>query len=322
MSNPFRGLSRLKSVLVGAVSLVILCSLVGFILEPRFEAADLRRFPAPGELIQVGDHRLHLNCQGSGSPTVVIDAGAGDWSASWAVVQREIAELTKVCTYDRAGYGWSEPAPGPMTARQSAGELHALLERAGVPGPFVLAGHSAGGLTVRLFAHNYPEEVAGVVFIDSMTPDEHASGSGEQVRSGRSILESILPSLARLGFMRALSVPLTMVKVLPGTQSQIASSVTPRFFSAVQDEYLGLSGSLAQASKVRSLGDLPVIVLSASLGNDATWQKKQTSLLGLSTSSEQMFAEHSGHNIQEDQPQAAIAAISKMAGQIRSEGSR
>jgi pimeloyl-ACP methyl ester carboxylesterase len=252
----------------------------------------------------------------------VIDAGAGDWSASWAVVQREIAELTKVCTYDRAGYGWSEPAPGPMTARQSAGELHALLERAGVPGPFVLAGHSAGGLTVRLFAHDYPEEVAGVVFIDSMTPDEHASGSGEQVRSGRSILESILPSLARLGFMRALSVPLTLAKIVPGTQSQIASSVTPRFFSAVQDEYLGLSGSLAQASKVRSLGDLPVIVLSASLGNDAEWQKDQTSLLELSSSSEQLFAEHSGHNIQQDEPQAAVDAISKMAGQIRSERSR
>lgn len=299
--------------------LVLFCSLAGFILEPRFEAADSRRFPAPGELFEVGDHRLHLNCQGSGSPTVVIDAGAGDWSSSWGVVQREIADLTKVCTYDRAGYGWSEPAPGRMTAQRSAGELHALLGRAGVPGPFVLAGHSAGGLTVRLFAHDFPDEVAGVVFIDSMSPDEHASGPGEQMRSGGSILESILPSLARLGFMRALSGPLTLAKALPGSQSQIATWVTPGYFRTVQDEYLGLSDSLAQASEVRSLGNLPVIVLSRGLGNDGAWQKQQTSLLALSSSSEQLFAERSDHNIQEDQPQAAVDAISRMASQIRPE---
>jgi pimeloyl-ACP methyl ester carboxylesterase len=137
-------------------------------------------------MVDVGGHRLHINCTGTGSPTVVIDAGLGDWSTSWGFVQPEVAKVTRVCTYDRAGMGWSEPGPLPRVASQFAKELHALLHNAKIPGPYILVGHSLGGLPVRMFTHDYPSEVAGVVLIDSMHPGQstYATDSARCVRRG------------------------------------------------------------------------------------------------------------------------------------------
>ena len=146
--------------------------LVGYMFEPGAEAADAKAYPPPGELVDIGGYRLHINCTGSGSPTVVIDAGWGDWSTAWGFVQPEVAKTTRVCTYDRAGTGWSDAGPLPRDATQFAKELHTLLQNAHIPGPYVLAGHSLGGLPVRVFAGTYPAEVAGVVLIDSMTPQQ------------------------------------------------------------------------------------------------------------------------------------------------------
>ena len=155
----------------GTVAVLVGLLLLGAGYESVAEAADARAYPPPGQLVDVGGHRLHLNCAGTGSPTVVIDAGLGDWSASWSSwVQPEAARTTRVCTYDRAGMGYSEPGPLPRTAEHFAAELHTLLLRAGVPGPYVLVGHSAGGLPVRVFAHAYAADVAGVVLIESMHP--------------------------------------------------------------------------------------------------------------------------------------------------------
>jgi pimeloyl-ACP methyl ester carboxylesterase len=125
------------------------------------EQADARAYPPPGKMVDVGGYRLHIHCTGSGSPTVVIESGWGDMSASWGWVQPEVAKTSRVCAYDRAGVGWSEPSPHPRTAREFAKELHTLLANATEPGPYVLVGHSLGGYTVRVYAHDYPAEVAG-----------------------------------------------------------------------------------------------------------------------------------------------------------------
>ena len=125
--------------------LIIGLALVGAIYEFVEEAADAKTYPPPGQLVDVGGHRLHINCTGTGSPTVIIEAGLGDWLTGWAWVQPEVAKTTQVCTYDRAGYGWSDPYPLPRNAEQFAKELHTLLHEANIPGPYVLVGHSLGG---------------------------------------------------------------------------------------------------------------------------------------------------------------------------------
>ena len=162
-----RGIGRTLAALVG---LIVVLGLVGAVYESAAEAADARAYPAPGQLVDVGGYRLHINCTGIGSPTVVIDAGWGDWSGGWSRVQPEAAKTTRVCTYDRAGMGYSEAGPLPRTAEQFAKELHILLQHAAIPGPYVLVGHSMGGAPVRVFAHTYAADVAGVVLIESMNP--------------------------------------------------------------------------------------------------------------------------------------------------------
>src|SRR3954469_6364446 len=138
-------------------------------------AADARAYPIPGQLIDVGGHRLHLNCTGSGSPTVVLQPGAGEFSSNMGWITPAVARATRVCVYDRAGRGWSEPADTPQDGTQIATDLHTLLQRGKVPGPYVLAGHSFGGLYVLAFAARYPDEVAGMVLIDSTAPASPAT---------------------------------------------------------------------------------------------------------------------------------------------------
>ncbi|MSP21705.1 MAG: alpha/beta fold hydrolase [Dehalococcoidia bacterium] len=147
---------------------LIALSVVGALWESRAEAIDVRTYPPPGVLVDVWWHRLHIVCVGTGSPTVVIDAGLGDWSTTWSLVQPEVAKSTRTCTYDRAGSGWSDPDPQPRVASAFARELHTLLARADEPGHYVLVGHSMGGLTMQLFAREYASEVAGLVLIESM----------------------------------------------------------------------------------------------------------------------------------------------------------
>ena len=136
-----------------------------------------------GQLIDVGGHRLHLNCTGSGSPTVVLQPGGGDFSSVMAWIAPAVAADTRVCVYDRAGRGWSEPADSPQDATQIATDLHTLLQRGNVPGPYVLAGHSFGGLYVLTHADRYPDDVAGMVLIDSTNPaTDGRPGQGNGVR--------------------------------------------------------------------------------------------------------------------------------------------
>src|SRR5690349_22698564 len=149
--------------LAALVGLLIILGLVGASYEAIAAAGDARRYPAPGQLVDVGGYRLHIQCVGTGSPTVVLDAGLGGSSLDWSLVQPELGRSTRVCAYDRAGMGWSDLGPQPRTPRQIADELHTLLTNAGIAGPYVLVGHSLAGKNVRLFAQQYPAEVGAMV---------------------------------------------------------------------------------------------------------------------------------------------------------------
>jgi pimeloyl-ACP methyl ester carboxylesterase len=295
--------------------------LAGAIYESAAEAADVRAYPPPGQMVDVGGYHLHLNCRGSGSPTVVIDTGWGDGSAMWSGVQSEVAKTTRVCTYDRAGMGYSETGPLPRNAAQLAKELHTLLQQANIPGPYLLVGHSLGGLSVRVFAHDYTAEVAGVVLIDSMSPAQFPpSPPDRQPQTASPTPGFSLPVvLARIGLVRLLAGPLGFKPALPAEEQKAftAFAVTPRSIQAWLDEGAVMPESGAQARAVKSFGDLPLIVLSRGLDQKPDWQAMQTELLQLSSNSQQLIADKSDHNIEIDQPEAAVEAIGKMVEQLR-----
>jgi pimeloyl-ACP methyl ester carboxylesterase len=270
-------------------------------------------------MVDVGGYRLHINCIGTGSPTVVIDAGWGDSSASWnSWVQSPAARTTRVCTYDRAGMGYSEPGPLPRTAERFAQELHTLLSGAGESGPYVLAGHSAGGLTVRVFAHDYPTDVAGVLLIDSMSPSAAKPSNSDAAADSdsHSFTDWAMTLPARTGLLRVLSGPLDAYGGLAPERANAYSSfsIRPRSLQAWLDEGKAMPQSFVQAGAVSSFGATPLIVLSRgqTKESDQDWQRMQTELVGLSANSQQLFAENSGHNIEIDQPEAAVGAIEKM----------
>jgi pimeloyl-ACP methyl ester carboxylesterase len=215
--------------------------------------------------------------------------------------------------------------PLPRTADRFAQELHTLLRRADVPGPYVLVGHSLGGLPVRVFTHEYPSDVVGVVLIDSMSPSSaKSSDSGIPAQSDApSIVDWLVDWLvtlpARTGVLRLLAGPLQLNAGLSPhvANAYTAVSVTPRSLQARIDEGKGMPESLTEAGAVKSFGAVPLIVLSLGVipGKDQDWQRMQTELLELSSKSQQLFADKRGHSIQLDQPEAAVDAIEMMVEQ-------
>jgi pimeloyl-ACP methyl ester carboxylesterase len=305
-------LSWLGWIAVLMIGLIV----AGYIYESRAEAADAKAYPPPGQLVDIGGYRLHIHCAGEGSPTVVIEAGWGDSSAGWGWVRPEVAKTTRVCTYDRAGNGWSESSPEPRTAREFAKELHTLLSKAHEPGPYVLVGHSMGGYTILVYAHDYPGEVSGLVLVDSQALPAANAASRPAPKPGGTSLPSLM---ARIGVMRLLAGPLGAIQDLPpeAKQAYTAYSVIPRSVQAQWDEFRGMSEGGAQAKAVTTLGALPLIVLSAVLDDTADHSASQAGFLRLSTNSQQLFAEQSGHRIMIEQPEAAVATIAKMVELVR-----
>src|SRR5512140_1944623 len=301
-AHTHRGRGALRWLGMIAVALLGLIVL-GVIYEFIAEAADARAYPPPGKLVDVGGHRLHIYCTGTGSPTVVIDAGLGGWSTEWGGVQQEVARTTRVCTYDRAGMGWSDPGPQPRDAAQLAKEEHALLRNAGEPGPYVMVGHSMGGLVTRVFAHEYASDVAGVVLIESMNPAQltYVAKPGEPAAYapyGPMSLAQVW--LARVGLARLIIKPLGLVPPLPEKllRPYLARLVRPSNLQATADETRALPASGAEAGAVTSLGNVPLIVLTGRLNtNHPKWQDWQAELVGLSSNSQHLFAEKSGHGV-------------------------
>lgn len=297
--------------------LIIGLVVAGAVYESMMEASDARAYPPPGKMVDVGGYRLHLNCMGSGSPTVVIESGWGNSSSVWGWVQPEVAKTTRVCTYDRAGMGWSEISPEPRTAREFAKELHTLLIKTNEPGPYVLVGHSLGGYTVRVYANDYPADVSGVVFVDPQNiPISEASTPKPAPKPGAFSLPQLL---ARIGIVRLLAGPLGAIEDLPekDKQANTANSVNPRSVQTFWDEAKGMSEGVAQARSVTTLGELPLIVLSRGKGMDADSEASQSRYLQLSTNNLHLVADQSDHGIIIEQPDAVVGAIMKMIEMVR-----
>jgi pimeloyl-ACP methyl ester carboxylesterase len=281
------------------VILAIAVGSVGGMYETVARARAQHDYPAPGALYDVGGHRLHIDCVGTGSPTVVFQNGLGGMSVLWSRITEQTSRATRVCVYDRAGQGWSDDVDTPQDGVAIAEDLHALLERAGETGPYVLVGHSAGGPYAMTFSVNYPDEVAGMVLLDSMSPDAFSDLPGfaaEQSMMHRGL--GVLPSLTRLGIGRIL--PTSAFSSLPepaGSQVQ-AFSASPRGMRSLRDEQSMYPKVFAQARSLTSLDAKPLVVLIAteSIHRDEEWVDLQARLAALSTNSQHRIvdATHAG----------------------------
>jgi pimeloyl-ACP methyl ester carboxylesterase len=279
-------------------------------------------YEMPGQLVDVGGHRLHLNCSGSGSPTVVLEPGAGMSSSTMGWIAPAVARDTRVCVYDRAGRGWSDPADTTQDANQIATDLHTLLQRANVPGPYVLAGHSFGGLYALTYAAQYTTEVVGMVLIDSTAPESGPTPPTSAERSydpmGR--ISALLSSTARFGLMR-LVVGLSGDTLPPASEdAERASLATSEHLRSTIDEYLQGGTSAKEAAALTTFDDKPLFVLTAGEGSSPGWMPKQNKLADLSTNSAHHVVEGAAHAdlaVEERAAAATSQAIRDVVASVR-----
>ena len=325
---------------------ILVCILMAILLvagatyQSLGAAADARRFPPPGRLVDAGGFRLHLHEAGAGDgPVVVLEAGIAASSLSWSLVHPEVAKFARVIRYDRAGLGWSDAAPGPRTAAKSAEELAALLENAGIRGPYVLVGHSFGGYVARIFAANFPGRVAGLVLVDSpSTSDWIPLRASEKRRlQGGALFSRIGAVLASLGVVRfclarlsagSARLPvlvtrsfgrsaLTVVGRLVGEVQKLPVEVwpqvqahwcQPKSFRSMANHLAHLPESAVHVEAAIAPGKIPLLVLTASEPSPERLAAQQ-SVAELSPRGKLVVAEKSGHWIHLDAPELVVAAI-------------
>jgi pimeloyl-ACP methyl ester carboxylesterase len=286
--------------------------------------------PPPGAFYTVNGYRMHINCAGSGAPTIVLEAGLGDDALIWGKVQPVLAETTRVCAYDRAGLGWSDPAPGPRDADHIAGELHGLLLEAKVNGPIVLMGHSMAGLVMRDYATRYPADIAGIVFVDATTPlaGRYLPPAIEATRASSDGPRWVLLRLAFvLGLPRLVGV---CSRPTPGFEAQAGKSLAEDTchlhagVAAAEEESIDLSGQ--ETVHTGPYGELPILIfsqdpLTMSAHGSAVWTKAwnqmQEDLKKLSTRSRRIIAKGSGHHVQIDRADLIEKEVPLFIEQIR-----
>jgi pimeloyl-ACP methyl ester carboxylesterase len=320
--------------LVGLIVALFALAVAGAIYQAIATKRAERAYPPPGEMVDVGGYSLHINCVGQGSPTVVLDAGSGGMSAQWVRVQREVSDTTRVCAYDRAGMGWSQIGPEPRDARQISSELHTLLSKAGIEGPFVLVGHSFGGMYMQTYAARYPDEVAGVGLVDSSTEPEQFSQPPEAQDSNEPQKQSsaAVPQLVRLGV--SLPARLGVVRLLskldpaspdlpPQQHAQIdALSPSTRQWTTSALEFLAPTQTLRPGNP-GSLGNKPLAVVTAG-ASEPSWLKLQDELATLSSNSIHRVVEGATHTsllYERSDAQATSAAIVDVVGAVRNDRS-
>lgn len=280
---------------VGIVFLGFL--LVGFVYEPIAEQAYAKTHQAPGQLFQVGDHQMHIHCTGSGSPTVVLEAGLGETSYSMAGwIAPAVAQVTRVCVYDRAGYGWSEAASGPRDGIAVATDLHTLLAQAQEKGPYVVAGHSTGGAYVRVFAARYPEQVAGMVLLDAQPNDAFTRlPDYPAFYAVLSPVTKLLPYVAQVGITRLLAFSSQTGLPQAENEGESTAAATVHQYRAQRDEVAGIPAALTQAQSLQSLGNKPLIVVSAPMDAQTGWLALQAEMTNLSTNRVQRIIPNATH---------------------------
>lgn len=307
-------------------ALVVASVGAGSIYQHFSEATNLKRYQPPGRLVDVGGRRLHILCAGtSAGPTVVIEAGSGDDSTLWEDMVRRVSAFARICTYDRAGLGWSDPAPGSKTIDDRAADLNTLLMAAKVPAPYILVGHSYGGYIVRRFAAVYPASVQGVVLVDA--PDEEFSFAPDGIRDieqtrtqerRRGWLTQV--GLARLGnalFPDRFDPVRDVPPEIHGLMTALALR-TARHFAQADEmaSYLEVPRAWQVAHGFGLLGDITLVVISRGPRDPGSgaetipeWQEGQARLTQLSTDSTHVIAHRSGHAIQFSEPKIISDAI-------------
>ncbi len=317
----------------GVAALTAISLLIAYVIEARTERADRTRFPPPGRLVDVGGRRLHILCKGTAGPTVVLEAGGGEPSTLLMPILNRVALTTRVCAYDRAGFGWSDPAPGPRGFEDRANDLHQLLRAAEIPPPYILVGESFGGLVVRTYARLYPGDVSGVVLIDA-AEEAHVFAASDALRRSADAQFLTASLLTRSGLLRWALVNHPEAIGIPGASLTTDDRKTLARLMSRPEQWQAAKGELSAyeltpanqrgAGGFGRLGDLPLIVIAHGKSMDgpqapleAGWRSGQERLVTLSTRGELVISERSGHAISLQDPDLVAAAIDRAVEAVR-----
>jgi pimeloyl-ACP methyl ester carboxylesterase len=317
--------SVFRRIVLVLLAIVLILAAAGFFYENISEARDRRFNPMEGRLVDVGGRKMHIHCTGDASPTVILDSGLGDSYLSWRKVQPQIANFTRVCSYDRAGLGYSDPSRQPRTSKVIAEELHSLLQAAGIAPPYVIVGHSMGGYDVRVFTSLYRNEIVGMVLVDASHPDQENRFPPE--------LKNMEGTWQRESQFVAVTMPVGIPRLLGLCESDALTRAADCNWHTAREQLAEMRAfpeSAAETAKTGSLSDMPLAVLShdpdrpssdlpsdlAKPTNEA-WEKMQEELAHLSTRGTQTVAKNSAHYIQVDRPDVVIEAIRRVVEQAR-----
>lgn len=324
-------------LLATTAALLVALVLAGALYQSHRSAADREAYPPPGRLVDVDGIEMHIDCRGTGTPQVVLEAGLTSGSASWMLVHDALAEVTRVCAYDRPGIDWSEPIGRSADAAEIAARLKRLLEVAGTEGPTILLGMSAGGVYVREYQRTWPGGIVGMVLVDSSheqqgrrLPEIEAAGAMEK-------RVALCAWLQPIGVIRAFSLLdglLDQFELPPGPREVIRANLYQSHSCAsIRAEMQSFAGEVLDAEPPTSLGGLPLVVLSqgkepegveaigltveAAREQRKVWNVLQDELTALSTRGRRIVATRSGHVIQFDQPQLLIDAVADLVLELR-----
>jgi pimeloyl-ACP methyl ester carboxylesterase len=290
-------------ILGGLCGLIVVTAIMGATYQRLATRKELAATPPPGHLVDIGGYRLHLWCTGEGSPAVILDTGLAGSTPGWGFVQPDVARFTRVCSYDRAGMGYSDPGPSPRTARRIASELAELLVRGGIGAPVVLVGASIAGFNVRVFASDHPDRAAGLVLVDA----SHEDQAHDVPRMAR-----FVPLLSTIGVLRLFGISFGQrVESLAPSVRQFARATSFRAagYQAAADEIIHVRESASEVRSSRRKLTIPVIVVTGARGADENWRQLQRDQASLSERGCLMIAEQSGHVVPIDQPEVIVDAI-------------
>lgn len=324
---------------------IVLTVFTGIGYESLGKYQSLQDFPPPGQLVDIGERRIQLDCRGSGKPTVIFESGLDvNGSLSWSLVHDAIAKTSRACAYSRAGIMWSDPPDAPQNSHSIANDLHTTLKNAGERGPFVLVGHSLGGPYIMTYTKYFGDDVAGLVFVDAAHPEQllrHKALGIPEPRMPQNVVLFYKAGVALnwMGVVRAAAQFYPRSPKQPEYDDLAMKAYVSTSLAGLLQEERALEQTLAEAATFQNVGNRPLFVLTASQPfppetlaalNWSPEQARQSQELFLqmhdeqtawSTSSKHQQLADSGHYIQFDRPDAIIAAVQWVVDQVRTRGS-